>query len=331
MHKKLEELTLKKIDITSHLIQLSNAVNDIQAKSGESIPSKTMINPEGLSAMTLRSSRKVHFEDERVDKTKVDKDVNSPPLSPMRLGKSKSSQEEELIKRARAQTSPEEKPTQAHDQVIQEVMPKDENIMESSTYKGKQKEDKAETSMQGASKPSGKEVTPKDLPFPKAYFSSKKKFDAKLATDAYSLFNKLETNVPIIQLLRGNPKYFKLLKKLCNDKQRFRPLERIQVSTNVSSLFKAELPVKCQDLRSYTIPCTIRKVHIKGALLDLGAAINVMPWSIYLALGINGIKGTIVVLQVADRSIKYPKGIIEDIMVQVKDLVFPADFYSRHV
>ncbi|XP_028800382.1 uncharacterized protein LOC114755681 [Neltuma alba] len=95
----------------------------------------------------------------------------------------------------------------------------------------------------------------------------------------------------------------------------------------MSSLFKAELPVKCQDPGSYTIPCTIGKIYIKGALLDLGAAINVMPWLIYLALGINGITDTSVVLQLVDRSIRYPKRIIEDILVQVKDLVFPADFY----
>ncbi|XP_028754191.1 uncharacterized protein LOC114713686 [Neltuma alba] len=95
----------------------------------------------------------------------------------------------------------------------------------------------------------------------------------------------------------------------------------------MSSLFKAELPVKCQGPGSYTIPCTIGKVHIKGVLLDLGAAINVMPWLVYLALGISGIKDISVVLQLADRSIRHTKGIIEDILVQVKDLVFLIDFY----
>ncbi|XP_028807168.1 uncharacterized protein LOC114761883 [Neltuma alba] len=327
VHKKLEELTLKNTDITSHLTQLYNAVNDMQTKSGGSIPSNIVINRKGFNAITLRSGKKVHFEIKKVDKDDFEQGVESSPLSLMRLGKFGSSIEEELMMKARAQIEPEEKLTQVQEEVPQEAVPEDESTIESLAYKGKQKEDKAETSTQGVSKPSGKEVCAKDLSFPKAYFSGKKKFDVEFATNAYTLFNKLEINVPIIQSLRGNPKYFELLKELCNNKQRFRPLERIQVGSNVSSLFKAKLPIKFQDLGSYTIPCTIGKVHIKGELLDLGAAINVMPWSVYLALGINGIKGTSVVLQLVDRSIRYPKGIIEDILVQVKDLVFPTNFY----
>ena len=99
------------------------------------------------------------------------------------------------------------------------------------------------------------------------------------------------------------------------------------MSSNVSALFKPQLPVKCQDPGSFTIPCTLGKITIGGALLDLGAAINVMPKSVYQALGVKNLKPTSVVLQLADRTIRYPDGIVEDILVKVKDLVFPADFY----
>ena len=162
-------------------------------------------------------------------------------------------------------------------QVEMQELQEEATTLPSTAYKGKKPEEKLETSKQGASLHTGKEVSIKDLPFPNSYFAGKKKVDPDFAKDAYNLFNKLEINIPMVEFLKRNPKYAKFLKELCADKKKFRPLERIQVSANVSSLFKAELPVKCQDPGSYTIPCTIGNVPIKGALLDLGATINVMP------------------------------------------------------
>ncbi|KAL0284562.1 UNVERIFIED_CONTAM: hypothetical protein Sradi_7194000 [Sesamum radiatum] len=62
-------------------------------------------------------------------------------------------------------------------------------------------------------------------------------------------------------------------------------------------------------------------------MCDLGASINVMPLSIYEYLSIGSLKETCVVLQLADRSIVYPEGVLEDVLVQVNELVFSADFY----
>ncbi|CAL9029834.1 unnamed protein product, partial [Prunus brigantina] len=61
-------------------------------------------------------------------------------------------------------------------------------------------------------------------------------------------------------------------------------------------------------------------------MLDLGASINVMPYSVYRELGLEGMKKTSIRLELADHSIKYPKGIVEDILVQVNTLILPADF-----
>ncbi|CAL8993283.1 unnamed protein product [Prunus brigantina] len=61
-------------------------------------------------------------------------------------------------------------------------------------------------------------------------------------------------------------------------------------------------------------------------MLDLGASINLMPYSVYLQLGLGELKATTISLQLADRSVKYPRGIVEDILVQVDKLILPADF-----
>ena len=51
------------------------------------------------------------------------------------------------------------------------------------------------------------------------------------------------------------------------------------------------------------------------ALLDLGPSVNLMPYSIYLQLGLGDLKPTSVVLQLADRSVKKPRGIVEDVLI----------------
>ncbi|KAL2235748.1 UNVERIFIED_CONTAM: hypothetical protein Sindi_1307000 [Sesamum indicum] len=62
-------------------------------------------------------------------------------------------------------------------------------------------------------------------------------------------------------------------------------------------------------------------------MCDLGASINIMPLTIYESLNVGPLKETGVILQLADRSVVYPKGVLEDVLVQVNELVFPADFY----
>ena len=61
--------------------------------------------------------------------------------------------------------------------------------------------------------------------------------------------------------------------------------------------------------------------------MDLGAAINVMPKTVYNSLNIEGLKDTGLILQLADKSSRRPLGIVEDVLVKVKDLIFPADFF----
>ncbi|XP_026452065.1 uncharacterized protein LOC113352466 [Papaver somniferum] len=69
----------------------------------------------------------------------------------------------------------------------------------------------------------------------------------------------------------------------------------------------------------------------KHKLTDLGASINVMPASIYESLNLGPLKDTSIFIQLDDRSNTYPKGVIEDVLVQVNQLIFPADFYVLYM
>ncbi|KAH6781786.1 hypothetical protein C2S51_007079 [Perilla frutescens var. frutescens] len=88
-----------------------------------------------------------------------------------------------------------------------------------------------------------------------------------------------------------------------------------------------KMPKKCEDPGMFVIPCIIGSKKIENAMLDLSASINVMPITIYEELNLGQLKETRVIIQLADRSNVYPEGLIEDVLVKVGELIFPADFY----
>ena len=96
---------------------------------------------------------------------------------------------------------------------------------------------------------------------------------------------------------------------------------------NVSAVLQKKLPPKCKDPGMFTIPCKIGSVRVEKTMLDLEASINVMPRSIYSSLNIGALKKTGVIIQLADRCNAYPDGVLENVLIQVNELVFPPDFY----
>ena len=51
-----------------------------------------------------------------------------------------------------------------------------------------------------------------------------------------------------------------------------------------------------------------------------------MPLSVFRTLGLGELKPTSVSFQLVDRYIKYPRGVIEDVLIKVEKLYFLADF-----
>ena len=118
------------------------------------------------------------------------------------------------------------------------------------------------------------------------------------------------------------PKYAKFLKELCTSKKKLKGNEKVSVGGNVSAVLQKKLPPKCKDPGMFTIHCKIGNTKFEHAMLDLGASINVMPYSIYASLNLGPLEETGVIIELADRSNTYPRGVIEDVLVQVNELVF---------
>ncbi|CAM8920450.1 unnamed protein product [Rhodiola kirilowii] len=182
----------------------------------------------------------------------------------------------------------------------------------------------AETTRPGPSPVPGNSNVTVPLPFPVQVRAPKQYVMDK---EVWDLFSKVEINIPLLEAIKQIPRYSKFLKELCTNRRRVTQPDQELMSRNVSAVIQRMVPPKCGDPGTYTIPCTIGNIRIENCMLDLGASINVLPYSIYSCLRLGPLEPAGLTIQLADSSCKQPEGKIEDVLVQVGELVFPADFY----
>ncbi|KAK8549097.1 hypothetical protein V6N12_061995 [Hibiscus sabdariffa] len=161
-------------------------------------------------------------------------------------------------------------------------------------------------------------------PFPSRLVKRDKQTEEKEILD---VFRKVEINIPLLDVIRKVPRYARFLKNLCTTKRKLTGNEKVNLGENVSAVFQRKLPPKLKDQGMFAIPCKIGEVEIKRAMCDLGASINVMPLSVYNLISTEPLKETRVTVQLADRSVIHPEGVLENVLVKVNELIFPADFY----
>jgi len=102
--------------------------------------------------------------------------------------------------------------------------------------------------------------------------------------------------------------------------------KNVLLSEQVSSILKCDTPPKFKDPGVPTISYFIGNHKIKSALLNLGSSVNLIPYSIYLELGLGELQPSNCTLQLVDRSVRTPKGRIDDVFVQIDKGFFPVDF-----
>ncbi|RDY13523.1 hypothetical protein CR513_01544, partial [Mucuna pruriens] len=170
------------------------------------------------------------------------------------------------------------------------------------------------------------------VPFPTRTISTRK---PESDEELLKMFRKVEINIPLLDAIKQIPKYAKFLNELCVY-MRKKMKGSVEVGGIVSTLTRNEefttgaqqaLPKKCRDLGIFSVSCTIGECTFADAMLDFGASIIVMPTLIYKALNFGNLKPTGMTIQLANRGIVQPQGVIEDVLVQVNELIFPVDFY----
>ncbi|XP_022042432.1 uncharacterized protein LOC110945102 [Helianthus annuus] len=122
------------------------------------------------------------------------------------------------------------------------------------------------------------------------------------------------------------PKYARFLKDILTNKQKLESLSCVLMNENCSALLQNRLPEKMGDPGSFTIPCLIGSMSVSHALADLGASINFMPYKVFAKLDLGEPSPARMSIRLADRSIKYPRGFVENMLVKIDKFVFPVDF-----
>ncbi|CAN6462506.1 unnamed protein product [Victoria cruziana] len=150
--------------------------------------------------------------------------------------------------------------------------------------------------------------------------------------DMLEMFRAVRINLPLVDVISQVPAYARFLKELCTKKRRCRRIpESIMWSEETSSLLQRRMPPKLEDPGAPIIPCVIRYICVERALLDLGASVNILPGYFYDAFQLKGLKLTSMTIQLADRSVKAPRGVLEDVLLKIEDFMFPVDFVILYV
>ncbi|XP_058222963.1 uncharacterized protein LOC131332682 [Rhododendron vialii] len=160
-------------------------------------------------------------------------------------------------------------------------------------------------------------------PFPQRLKASA---HANTNSEIYELFKQVRINIPLVDAVKQIPTYAKFLKDLCTQKRKLNVQKKVFLTEQVSSIIQTNVVPKYKDPGCPTISITIGDKKIEKAFLDLGASVNLLPYSVYEQLGLGEMRPTPVTLQLADRSIRVPRGMVEDVLVQVDNFIYPVDF-----
>ena len=160
-------------------------------------------------------------------------------------------------------------------------------------------------------------------PFPQALKSKKK---ASKQVEILEVPRQVKVNIPLLDMIKQVPTHAKFLKDLCTVKRGLNVDKKAFLTEQVSSIIQCKTPVKYKDPGSPTISVNIGGTCIDKALLDLGASVNLLPYSVYKELGLGELNPTNITLSLVDRSVKIPKGIVDDVLVKLDKFYYPVDF-----
>ena len=181
-----------------------------------------------------------------------------------------------------------------------------------------------------------KEVEPEELvskedavkkstppPFPQALKGKKKAINQ---AEILEVLRQMKVNIPLLDMIKQVPTYAKFVKNLCTVKRGLNVDKKAFLTEQVSAIIQCKTLVKYKDPGCPTISVNIEGTCVEKALLDLGASVDLLLYSVYKQLGLGEFKPTSITLSLTDRSIKIPKSTVEDVLIQVDKFYHPIDF-----
>uniref|UniRef100_A0A2N9H911 Integrase catalytic domain-containing protein n=1 Tax=Fagus sylvatica TaxID=28930 RepID=A0A2N9H911_FAGSY len=140
-----------------------------------------------------------------------------------------------------------------------------------------------------------------------------------VTTEILEHLHQVKVNLPLLHIIKQMPAYAKVIKDLCTVKRKHHLKKTAFLTEQVSAIIQHKVPPKYKDPGCPTISCTIGEYLVERALLDLGASINLLPFTVYQQMGLGDLKPTSMTLQLADRSVRTPKGMVEDVLIKIEN------------
>ena len=140
-------------------------------------------------------------------------------------------------------------------------------------------------------------------PFPQALKSKKKAINQ---AEILKVLRQVKVNIPLLDMIKQVPSYANFLKDMCTVKRGLNVDKKAFLTEQVTAIIQCKTQVKYKDPGCLTISVNIGGTCVEKALLDLGASVNLLPYSVYKQLGLGELKPTTITLSLADRSIKIP-------------------------
>ena len=160
-------------------------------------------------------------------------------------------------------------------------------------------------------------------PFPQALKGKKKAINQ---AEILEVLRQVKVNILLLDMIKQVPNYAKILRDLCTVKRGLNVEKKAFLTEQVNAIIQCKTPVKYKDSGCPTISVNVGGTCVEKALLDFGVSVNLMPYLVYKQLGLGELKPTTITLSLADRFIKIPKGIVEDVLIQVDKFYYPVDF-----
>ncbi|KAL7597527.1 hypothetical protein Lser_V15G21750 [Lactuca serriola] len=136
----------------------------------------------------------------------------------------------------------------------------------------------------------------------------------------------LQINIPFIEAVMQMLKYVKFLKELLTNRRKMEEVKKVVLNENYSAAMLNKLPKKKGDPGSLTLPCQFGNLAAIHALADSGASVNLLPYSFFKKLDLLEPRPIRMAIHLANKTVTFPRGICEDLLVKVDKFVFPADF-----
>ncbi|KAL0684540.1 hypothetical protein Bca4012_051388 [Brassica carinata] len=138
--------------------------------------------------------------------------------------------------------------------------------------------------------------------------------------------DKLVIEMSLSDAMKVSPSIKKYVKDMVSKSFPITDHSIMMLLEEISAMIQGRIPIKRQDRGSFILDCKIQDKQFQRSLCDLSSSLNFKPYSVALSLGLTRFQPTKITLVLADRSVRVPEGILEDVPIKINECYIPTDF-----